>query len=104
MSNKHPSQIYFSNDSLSYKILQLEYGVHLIIKLSHLVKSCTKNDLCKSKIPTIVLGTSLNTSDVKVSYKILGNFIQYKKKITNNLFLALLGSFLKKPIKRCLIA
>lgn len=85
-------------------MLQLKYGVHLIIKLSNIVKSSTKNDLCKSKIPTIVLDTSLNTSNVKVSYKILGNFIQSKKKITNNLFLALLGSFLKKPIKRCLIA
>lgn len=100
ISNKQSSQIYFSNYSSSYKTLQLKYGVHLIIKLSDLVKSGTRNDLCKAKIPTIALDTSLNTFDVKVSYKILGNFIPSKKKTTNNLFLALLGSFLEKPIKK----
>lgn len=84
--------------------MQLKYGVHLIIKLSNLVKSGTRNGLCKAKIPTIALDTSLNTFDAKVSYKILGNFIPSQKKMTNNLFLALLGSFFKKPIKRCLLA
>jgi hypothetical protein len=101
--NKQLPQSYFSNYSSSYKILQLKYSVHLIIKLSNLIKICTENDLCKSKIPVIVLDTSINTFDAKVSYKILGNFIRSKKKMTNNLFLALLGSFLTKTIKRRLL-
>lgn len=80
--------------------MQLKYGIHLIIKLSNLIKSCTENNVYPAKIPTIALGTSLNIFDIKVSYKILGNFIPSKKTITNNLFLVLLGSFLKKPINR----
>lgn len=84
-------------------MVQLKYDVHLIIKLNNLVKSCVENNLCKSKMPTIVLNTSLNTFDAKISYKILGSFIPSKRKITSNLFLALLRSFLKKPIKRCLL-
>lgn len=78
--------------------MQLRYDIHLIIKLSNLVQNCTENDVCKAKIPTVVLNTSLNILDSEVSYKILGNFIQSKKKATHNLFLVLLGSFLKKSI------
>lgn len=74
----------------------LQWKNNLIVILDKSVNSNIIKKNYKLKIPIIFLGNDLNALCKQSSYKIPGNFLFYKKKIRENLFLILLKTILKK--------
>lgn len=87
-------------DQKTYKkLLKLKNSINLIVIINEGFNKAVSNESYLAKVPVISLNNSLNLFDIKSNYKLPGNFVNSKLKLTNNFFYSLLFSILKKSEK-----
>nr|YP_009329920.1 ribosomal protein S2 [Didymosphenia geminata]API83111.1 ribosomal protein S2 [Didymosphenia geminata] len=83
-------------NKLSKQIVLLEQKSDLIVIMDSTVDSLVVEESYISRVPTIVLNSSLNPFMSKASFKVPGNFIFSKQKLKNNFFYSLVLATLKR--------
>lgn len=105
LTNSNVLKLYLSknktsiNSKFSEMLLKLYKKPDLIVILKSSFKEKILNEGNLANIPIIFLGYPLNISDLRVSYKLPGNFKFAKKKIRDNLFYFILTAIFKKVNK-----
>lgn len=84
---------------ISQKLLQLKKNSDLVVIMDQIFESTALEESYKAKIPVIALNSSLSPFDNTSSYKIQGNFMSVKNKISNSLFHSILVTTLKKAAR-----
>lgn len=86
----------FSNKIVTKKILKITSSYDLLVSLDYLANENTIKKNLKIKIPIVSMFNNKDVSNIKISYKIFGEFFLFKKKIKDHLLFYLLKSVLKK--------
>lgn len=87
-----------TNNKISEFIFQLKKSVDLIVLFNDSLKDAL-NEGYLAKIPIISLNSDLNIQNLKINYKIPGDFEFSNKKIFDNFFYSILVTLLKKGNK-----
>lgn len=85
-----------SNNKISELIFQLKKSIDLVIFFEKSANPDVLSESYVSRIPLISISSSLDTRDVKSSYKVSGNFQFNNKKVLDSFFYSLLFATLKK--------
>lgn len=86
----------FSNKIVSKKFLNVTNRYDLLVSLDYLVDENTIKKNFKIKIPIVSMFNDKSVSNIKINYRIFGEFSLLKKKIKDHLLFYLLKSVLKK--------
>lgn len=87
-----------TNNKISEFIFQFKKNIDLIVLFNNSLKNAL-NEGYLAKIPIISLNTNLNIQNLKINYKIPGDFKFSNKKLLDNFFYSILVTVLKKGNK-----